>query len=89
MEVRGILDRIEDDKYAVILVEELGKEYVIDKDQLPPDLSIGDWSIVSLKNEKIIQLFKDKKKTSDAKNVTKQKLEKVKSKSTNSKFKKR
>lgn len=41
----GVLDRIEDEK-AVIIIEELKKEYIINHDELPKNSKIGSWYIL-------------------------------------------
>lgn len=41
--MKGILDRIEDDLYAVILVEEEGLELILPANRLPAGSTINSW----------------------------------------------
>ncbi|WP_018922941.1 DUF3006 domain-containing protein [Salsuginibacillus kocurii] len=53
MEVRGVIDRIEDGRYAVILVEELQHEFVVEKEKLPAGAKEGDWLWLELEEDKV------------------------------------
>lgn len=54
--MKGVLDRIVDGKHAVILVEELGKEYIIDVDSLPNDSKEGTWFKLKVVNDEIVEM---------------------------------
>lgn len=54
--MKGYLDRIEDNKRAVILVEELGKEYIINVARLPDGSKEGTWFDLTIEDDQIIKL---------------------------------
>lgn len=54
--MKGYLDRIEDNKHAVILVEDLKKEYIIDVDRLPSNSKEGVWFDLTIEGDRIIEL---------------------------------
>lgn len=43
MKTYGVLDRITDGKYGTILAEEIGKEFIVKKDELPKGSLEGTW----------------------------------------------
>lgn len=88
MEVRGVLDRIEDDKYAVILAEEIGKEFLLDKNLMPKNIKSGERLILNIENEKILNVRSNKKETKISSNSVDAKINKIKAKKNYSKFKK-
>lgn len=57
--MKGYLDRIEDNKHAVILVEELGKEYIIDVARLPNNSKEGTWFHLEIVNDEIVEITID------------------------------
>lgn len=48
--MKGILDRIEDDLYAVILVEEEGLELVLPANRLPAGSEVNSWFTIDTEN---------------------------------------
>ena len=54
--MKGVLDRIVEGKHAVVLVEELGKEYIIDVDRLPDGSKEGVWYDLKIVNNEIIEM---------------------------------
>ena len=41
--MKGVLDRIEDNKHAVILIEELNDEWIIPAEELPQGSEVNTW----------------------------------------------
>ncbi|AST92512.1 hypothetical protein BC6307_15040 [Sutcliffiella cohnii] len=87
--MKGYLDRIEDDKYAVILVEEIGKEYVLSKDQLPDGSSIHSYFDVKIEDDRITSLTLDEKTSISEQQKVDSMMAKLRSKSKGSKFSKK
>ncbi|MGH2319008.1 DUF3006 domain-containing protein [Planococcus sp. SE5232] len=48
--MKGILDRIEDERHAVILVEEEGIELVLPANRLPEGSHINSWFTIDAEN---------------------------------------
>ncbi|WP_252313208.1 DUF3006 family protein [Sinobaca sp. H24] len=88
MEVKGVLDRIEDDKYAVILAEEIGREYIVDKNKISHDTRPGDWVVMTEKNGKIVKCVKDKNESINNSTRVENKMKRIRFKSSDNKFKK-
>ncbi|WP_100398777.1 DUF3006 domain-containing protein [Bacillus sp. FJAT-44742] len=89
METKGVLDRIVDDKYAVILAEDIGKEYVINKEELPQGSSTGDWFVLTIEKEKVTKLSLDREHAQQMSERIRNKMEKVRAKGKGSKFKRK
>ncbi|MED4019031.1 DUF3006 family protein [Sutcliffiella cohnii] len=87
--MKGYLDRIEDDKYAVILVEEIGKEYVLHKDQLPHGSRIHSYFDVKIEDDRIISLTLDEKASISEQQKVDSMMAKLRSKNKGSKFSKK
>lgn len=85
--MKGYLDRFENNKFAVILVKEINKEFIIPKDELPDgsaeksyfDLTIEKDEIKSIKLNEQTSVA-ERKKTDDL-------MSKLRTKSKGSKFK--
>lgn len=87
MDKKGVIDRIEDQKFAVILVESEGSEYVIDKEKLPEEAKEGSWLSISVENEEITHMTIDQSKTNQTHLNAQTKLDRIRKKSKGSKFK--
>lgn len=85
--VKGVLDRIVDDEHAVILVEQLGKEFVISSSLLPEGSKEGTWFTLVLNEDTIVKMDIDQVQTDFIKGVIDDKLNKLRSKSKGSRFK--
>ena len=84
--MRAVLDRIEDAK-AVILVEDEGKEYVIDEVQLPEVAKEGDILEIKVSAGVIVSIIVNNDATIKTKSDMQNKLQKMRSKKNGSKFK--
>lgn len=88
MKYDAVLDRIEEGK-ATILVESIGKEYVIEATSLPKDASEGMWLVVEIDAEQIIVLDVNLEKTAVQKQQIGEQMERIRKKSRGSKFQRR
>lgn len=52
--MKGILDRIEDGRYAVILVEEEGIELILPANRLPEGSRINSWFTIDAENGQLM-----------------------------------
>ncbi|WP_026571952.1 MULTISPECIES: DUF3006 domain-containing protein [Sediminibacillus] len=85
--MKGMLDRIEEGKYAVILAEEAGKEFVINKGRLPDGVQVNDWLEFNVHGEDIFNIQIDKQKSSNRQEKSEMLRNRVRSRSKGSKFK--
>ena len=85
--MKGILDRFEDNNQAVILIEETQKALIIPKSELPAGSKAGIWFNIVEKNGayKIISI--DNETTRREEKKAAELMEKLRAKSTGSKFK--
>lgn len=86
--MKGYLDRIEDNKFAVILVEEINKEFILPKDELPEGSVAQTYFDVTIEHDKIVSLTPNEQTTSSEQEKVEDMMAKLRSKSKTSKFKK-
>ncbi|KMK77990.1 DUF3006 domain-containing protein [Alkalihalobacillus pseudalcaliphilus] len=86
METKAVLDRIEDQKFAVLLVGEKEEEMIIPKEQLPTGSKEGMWFSISIVDDQIEQIRIDEQVTEARKDAISQKMALLKKRKT-SKFK--
>ncbi|SDN22669.1 DUF3006 family protein [Alkalicoccus daliensis] len=77
---RCYLDRIEDNQYAVLIVDELNREYIMPVDQLPENAEEGTRGNVQIEDDKAVSFVEDKQATVSAKDRISQKKELLKKK---------
>ncbi len=87
MKTEGVLDRIVDGKYGTILAEEIGKEFVLNIEELPAHAKEGDWFDLVIENDQIQNLSINKKLTDERRRSIEGKM-KMLQKRSGSKFKK-
>ncbi len=87
--MRGFLDRIEDDKFAVLLVDELNKEFIVDKNELPEGSAAGAYFQLTIENDKITSIQFDESTTTSEQQQVNDMMAKLRSKSKGRKFKKK
>ena len=80
------LDRFTDTEKALILVDELQKEFHIDISALPSGSTTGTWFSVEIQGDEIISFQIDEGKTTEMKLVISDRMQRLKSKKT-SRFK--
>jgi len=87
--MKGYFDRIEENKFAVILVEEINKEFIVPKDQLPEGSTKNSYFDLTIENEKISSIKLNTQETHTEQQNTEDLISKLRAKSTGSKFKKK
>lgn len=84
--MKGVLDRIEDDM-AVIIIEEVGREFTLAKEELPSGSKIGTWFAIDFSDDQYTILSIDKEKTEQAYEKSALLMKKLQQKKKRSKFK--
>ncbi|WP_138417547.1 DUF3006 domain-containing protein [Aquibacillus sediminis] len=87
--MKGVLDRIEEDRYAVILLEEHNREVILPKDQLPSGSEVHDWFRITMEGDTVTSITLDEKTTQAEEAKTEDMMKKLRAKSKGSKFKRR
>ncbi len=87
METNGVLDRITDNKYGTILAEEIGKEFVLNKEDLPAGSKEGTWFNLVIENSELKSLTINQELTAARKVSIEEKMAQLKKRS-GSKYKK-
>jgi len=80
------LDRFTDNNRALLLIDELKKEILMDKSQLPEESIVGTWFLVEIQNDLIIKITIDSSKTKLMEQEIGDRMERLKS-SKKSRFK--
>jgi hypothetical protein len=86
--MKGYLDRIEDNQFAIILVEEINKEFVIPKSKLPVGSSEKSYFDLTIEKDQITSLKLNEETTITEQQKVDELMSKLRSKSKGSKFKK-
>ncbi|MDQ0255451.1 hypothetical protein J2S74_002833 [Evansella vedderi] len=73
--MKAVIDRIVDDKYAVIIVGDEENEHVIPLEQVVDGAKEGTWLHVVIKNNKIIEMLIDQETTNSTKRRIQNKME--------------
>ncbi|MRH41443.1 DUF3006 family protein [Aquibacillus halophilus] len=87
--MKGYLDRIEEGKFAVILVDEINKEFILPKAELPVGSSEQSYFDLTIENDKITSLKLNEQTTSTEQEKVDNLISKIRSKNKDSKFKKK
>ena len=80
------LDRFTDTDQALILVEDLQKEFLVPVSNLPTGSQAGTWFVVDIQNDNITSLQINEKKTRDMQDDIKNRMQRLQS-SKKSRFK--
>lgn len=86
-DVTGYIDRIEEERFAVVLVDSLGKEFTVDVSRLPEGVMAGSYVRLTLADGEIGKMMVDEKKTASMEQEIADKLQRLKSRSPRSRFK--
>jgi Protein of unknown function (DUF3006) len=86
--IKGYLDRIEDNQFAVILAMEIKKEFVIPVEELPEGSKEKSYFEITIENDKITSMKFDEQTTQTEQEKVDDLMSKLRSKSKGSKFKK-
>src|SRR5699024_5096785 len=81
MKTQGVLDQITDNQCGTILVEDLNKEFILNKSELPADAKEGTWFDLVIENEEIKSLIINQELTELRKQTIEEKLAKLKNRS--------
>lgn len=73
------LDRFTDNNGALLLIEELKKELLMDKSQLPSESVVGTWFLVEIQNDLITKITIDSSKTKFMEQEIGNRMERLKS----------
>jgi hypothetical protein len=87
MKETGVLDRIVDGKFAVILFENIGKEIIYPAENLPSGSSEGVFFDALIENDEITSLVINQEKTDEISSEINNRLKAIKRKSRGSRFK--
>ncbi|MFD1781532.1 DUF3006 domain-containing protein [Fredinandcohnia salidurans] len=87
--MKGYLDRIEENQHAVILVEEINKEFIIPISKLPNGAKAGSYLNLTIENEIITSITLNENETSTQQQKLDDMMSKLRKKSSGSKFKKK
>jgi len=74
------LDRFTDNDKALLLVEELQKEFHVDISALPPSSIVGAWFLVETQGDEITSFKVDEGKTAELKQEVDDRMQRLKSK---------
>lgn len=80
------LDRFTDNEKALLLVEELQKEYHVDISALPTGSTAGTWLLVEIQGDELTSFQVDEVKTAEMRQEIDDRMQRLKSKK-NSRFK--
>ncbi|GKV67282.1 MULTISPECIES: DUF3006 domain-containing protein [unclassified Sporosarcina] len=83
----GYIDRMEDGRFAVLLVEDTGEEFIADVTALPEGAKEGVYVTITLVDDKITELVINRQETEVMEKKIEEQLKKVKSRSKGSRFK--
>lgn len=86
--IKGYLDRIEDNQFAVILAEKIKKEFIIPVEDLPEGSKEKSYFEITIENDKITSMKLDEQTTQTEQEKADDLMTKLRSKSKGSKFKK-
>ncbi|MGI6562418.1 MAG: DUF3006 domain-containing protein [Clostridia bacterium] len=87
MKIKAVIDRIVDEKKAVLLAGDKETEHIADVSMLPSDAKEGDWLSVYLDNGEIIAIEPDPDETERVKQRIEEKMARLRARK-GSKFKK-
>lgn len=85
--MKGYLDRIEDNKFAVILVEEIKKEFILPVAELPVGSVAKSYFDLTIENNQITSMKLNEQATMTEQQKVDDLFSKLRSKSKGSKFK--
>lgn len=86
--MKAMLDRIEEGK-AVLLIQDLDKEWIIEKNHLPQGSKIGDWLTLQITEGRISDMTIDQALTQEKKKTATDLLTSIRKQPKESKFKRK
>ena len=85
--MKGYFDRMEENQHAVILVEEINEQFLINQSKLPAGSQTGMWFDLTLKDGNILSIQHSTQTSLSANQKTNDLMEKIRLKSKGSKYK--
>lgn len=85
--MRGTLDRIEDGRLAVILLEEQRQEIILPIRYLPEGSRVNSWFEIVMDGEEIVSIALDEETAEAKENEAQELMQKLKSRRRGSRFK--
>jgi hypothetical protein len=79
----AVIDRIEDGRHAVLLLEAEGFQIVIPVEELPEGASEGDWLRVVVEDERLVRAQVDSAATKAAKDSIREKMNRLRQRGRN------
>ncbi|GAA4061274.1 DUF3006 domain-containing protein [Amphibacillus indicireducens] len=89
MKTEAMIDRFTETGQAVLLAETIGREFLIEKNELPEGAERGDYLALELEGDVVLSIELDQEKTIERKSAVQSKLAKLRERSSGSRFKKR
>lgn len=83
-----MIDRFSDQDTAILLVEQIGKEFIVKIEQLPKGVNRGDYLILEIEDNQIQSIDKDQERTKERQLAIKSKLDMLGKRKGNSRFRK-
>lgn len=74
---KAVIDRFEDEKTAVLLIEDESKEFYYPVSNLHQGLQAGDWIRIEIEGDLIVSIEIDMKETTERKKRISEKLNKL------------
>ncbi|WP_077622701.1 DUF3006 domain-containing protein [Sediminibacillus massiliensis] len=87
--MKGVLDRIEDEQHAVILIEKENKEIVVPVEKLPSGSKEDSWFEIEMDGKHVTSIKLDQEKTASRQGAADNLLKELRSKSKGSRFKRK
>lgn len=87
--MKGILDRIEDGRFAVILIEEVRREMILPVECLPEGSAVHSWFDIELEGEEIKSISHDANMEAFKERQAGALMEKLRSRKRGSRFKRK
>lgn len=89
MKIQAMIDRFTDNNLAVVLAEDIGREFLLEKEELPEGAERGDYLVIELRGDEVRGVEIDVEKTALQRSAIKSKLERLRARGTKSRFRKK
>lgn len=87
--MKGVLDRMEDGKWAVILLEEVNREIIVPAAELPEGSRIKSWFDIDFDDSGIVSIELDPRSTAIKEQRVEQLMRNLRSRRSGSRFKRK
>jgi len=89
VKAEAMIDRFTDNNLAVVLAEDIGREFLIEEKDLPEGAERGDYLVLELDGDEVLSIELDEVKTAERKTAVKSKLARLRERSSGSRFEKK